>query len=522
MRRTRPVTRGSGTWRKGNNDRSSNRPPRSSSIKKPGDINTILQTVLDRLNDLDKRFNDLTKKPTPTQTNNKITPLLDLETIPQPQTARSEIATAKSINPDFGQLWRCLFKGVQLKHHRNNWETTPLSICKRLEDMGEFITPPTPNPETSKQLKTIMQNTGNLIRDCVLKHIDNCISQNRNTLSRLNSMDKNKAFDIAHKHLKKRLGTTIKDDFIINSLTEEFKFLTNTSGRDQNKPHIHSLTRPTDDEEAPESTMEWTTVVSKAKNKKRPPPANTPNSPHTTRNIATLKELDQDVEPTDSEPEYLTPSQHPSSKRPRKTTTPLIPSKPKTNQPETNGDTPITYDITRPPPDIHTMVVADSNLSQLTDEHIPTGWYLAMTRGLNIPRTIQILKNLTIPADLKRIIIATGINDREINQKTALTYINDLKQLMTDRKKHDDVSIIFSKIAFGPSLPQDQLETLEFLNNEALSRLPDDHVLNTIPTQDIINMADKLHYTKECALRVWHKIIEEVSELRNTTPHTKN
>lgn len=144
MRRTRPVTRGSGTWRKGNNDRSSNRPPRSSSIKKPGDINTILQTVLDRLNDLDKRFNDLTKKPTPTQTNNKITPLLDLETIPQPQTARSEIATAKSINPDFGQLWRCLFKGVQLKHHRNNWETTPLSICKRLEDMGEFITPPDP------------------------------------------------------------------------------------------------------------------------------------------------------------------------------------------------------------------------------------------------------------------------------------------------------------------------------------------------------------------------------------------
>lgn len=86
--------------------------------------------------------------------------------------------------------------------------------------------------------------------------------------------------------------------------------------------------------------MERTAVTSK--NKKHPPPAASPTSPHTAQNIAILKQPDLSVELTDSEPENTTTtSKRPSTKRLRTTTTPLMPTntKPTQNRPEISMDT---------------------------------------------------------------------------------------------------------------------------------------------------------------------------------------
>lgn len=494
-RRNRPIQRGAGT----NSGSGSHRRDQSHS----GDLNNILKSVLDRLNDLDQRFNDLTKK---TTTNTKIiTPLINLETRPPPPRSSSEGPLDKSDNPDFALLWRGLFKGAQLTHHRKNWENTPRSIHKRLMDIGEFITPPIPNPDTIGQIKNIMSNTANNIRDCVIKHIDHCITENRKKLGALNPTDKNKAFDIAHRHLKIRLGNKTQEDFLNKCLSDEMKFLAKPESRDN-----HIMTKPSvpPEQEDHNSDMEWTTVGPKNKNKKRPPPSNHSPSPRTSRNVSILHQLDHTVEPSDTEPEERTSANRPHpSKRPRANTS--------SSTNHTN-----TYSLKNPPPSCHTIVVTDSNMSKLTEAHIPSDWYLSNNRGVNISQTIDLINNMTITPELKYIVLAVGINDRENGRTISAKFLRELGKAISV-KAQDGITVIFSATAYGPKLPKNEAETIDYFNSSVQETYPLNYIPTLSPTE-ITSSSDHIHHTVDSTLKIWHKIIEETVKIQNTATETKN
>lgn len=248
-----------------------------------GELNTILQSLLHRLDIMDQ---NLIAMETQQTSHTNITPLLNIDTRPPtgPTTGpTTSTSPTRSNNPDFGDMWKSLFRAVQLQHHLKNWEKTPTSIGKKFKELGESITPPSPSTETSNIINNIMLNAGEQTRQCITAHIEKCILNNRAHLAEINPTDKNKAKQIAEKHLKRRLGSKLTEAFLKKTLDTEMRYLTRENPVNGPLPQIINT-----DIHNP-NTREWITVSKK--NKKRQQPETSPLSPSS---LATQRELDND------------------------------------------------------------------------------------------------------------------------------------------------------------------------------------------------------------------------------------
>lgn len=113
---------------------------------------------------------------------------------------------SRSNNPHFSDLWKTLYKGVQLRHHIKNWQETPTSITKNLTDLANNINPPNPCEKTKETIKEIMTEAGQLIKRTILNHLEDSLNNNRIHLMSIDHTDITKARAIAEKHLQRRLG----------------------------------------------------------------------------------------------------------------------------------------------------------------------------------------------------------------------------------------------------------------------------------------------------------------------------
>lgn len=154
-----------------------------------------------------------------------------------------------SANPHFNELWRGIFRGVQLKHHLRNWATLPPSITKQLRAVAEQIHPPMPSADTQELLIATMENAGRLIQDAIQDHINDAIMTNHHRLTTLDRTYLPRAVEIAEKHLKRHLRKRIQAPQLETWIREETE-MTEQSGT-AHTIASSSPTRPTETPRTP-------------------------------------------------------------------------------------------------------------------------------------------------------------------------------------------------------------------------------------------------------------------------------
>lgn len=215
---------------------------------------TLLASLMERLDRIEERVTRQTPKPTPT---------------PSTDTGTRNLEANRSTNPQFNELWRNIFRGVQLKHHLRNWQTLPPSIEKNLKDLAGQIHPPMPTPETAEIISTIMEVAGLNIKSTIQDHLNDSIVANHQLRSTLDHTDLPKAAEIATKHLRRRLGKKIQNQQLEEWIQEEIT-LTNTpaitnpptppTNTDTTPP-----TLPTNTDKNPTQPMEQRVAVTSAR-----------------------------------------------------------------------------------------------------------------------------------------------------------------------------------------------------------------------------------------------------------------
>jgi hypothetical protein len=108
-------------------------------------------------------------------------------------------------------MWKCLFKVTQLQYHLKNWSNVPKSIQRNLTRLASDIHPPDPVDTITTEIKTILTNAGEAIKQKVLAHLNTRLHTNREALKAMDPTDARGAVEIAFKHLNKRFGGKIED-----------------------------------------------------------------------------------------------------------------------------------------------------------------------------------------------------------------------------------------------------------------------------------------------------------------------
>lgn len=74
---------------------------------------------------------------------------------------------------------------------------------------------------------------------------------------------------------------------------------------------------------------------------------------------------------------------------------------------------------------------------------------------------------------------------------------------------------LFSQIAYKVcGLPADAANNLAHINNMARIQADSSHILTTVPSTEISTKNDGIHFTDECAYRVWDRLVAEVNNYK--------
>lgn len=452
---------------------------------------------------------------------------------PDPETYRKKLVRfqnvdtdeEKSNNPQFAELWKGIFKGVQIKHHLKNWKEIPRSLKNNLQELAEQINPPVPSEVTKKTINDIMMQTGERVKTVILEHLQEKLVVNQLFLSTLNPTDHHLARTIAEKHLKRRLGNRIPEAQLNRYIEEEMTHI------DRPTTHAPENRQPTS------SAYTWTEVVRRTPKRKQPDTRSPPGLATRSR-FETL--TSEDIEPTtesdDNEEENTEPPRtttkpcpkskktHPASTRPAADhhnndvddmdISAVAQTTPRSEiRQHKNFDAPIQI-----PPGTNTLIITDSQMRNLPVNLIPLDWFLSINPGMKLDDGIrQISRELSSP-DIKTIVLSMGINDRA---STPYYIKRDILELARTIKlaERKGISVLINEVAYNQRcLPQNEQENLELINRNLTEFVDKENLLSTIPTEEVKTKFDGIHLTDECMGRAWYQLILSVKNHHQKNP----
>lgn len=425
----------------------------------------------------------------------------------------------KSINPQFTDLWKSIFKGVQLKHHLKNWKEIPQSIKNNLEELAEQINPPVPSEDTKKMIHDIMMQTGERVKSVVQEHLHEKLLANQLFIATLNPMDHYKARAIAKKHLKRRLGNRIQEAQLNKYIDEEMIHI--------DRP----TTRAPENRQPSTSAYAWSEVVHRAAKRKQPDTRSPPALATRSRfEILTSEDVEHSTAESDYDEEENTEpprtTAKPSLKNQKRDPNPNRPAAEPTNDADSMDESTITcaqpaprYEIRQrrnfdatihTPPGTDTLVITDSQMRNLPGNLIPTGWFLSINPGMKIDDGIrQISRELNSP-QVKTIILSIGINDRA---STPYYIKRDILELArtTKHAERKGISVLVNEVAYNHrSLPDEEQQNVEQINQNLTEYIAKENLLHTIPTDEVKTKTDGIHLTDECMGRAWFQLMQSV------------
>lgn len=466
-------------------------------------VNATVATLSNRMDrmekdDVNKRLN----RPTPASSKP-----LDVRPI-----TVSNTTNPQSENGDFPNVCKCLYRLVQLQHHRDNWNTLPKAISERLQRFIDDINPPMPGDEFKKQLTTLTEEYASSIVQLVQQHIDMGIAQKEVEAGNLNRVDIDRATEVASKYLTTRLGKRLDP----GKRSQLLKKATLTVGRLRQPPPFH-VPQPVVATSHPSSPTQiqpdaqWEPVatsrpsISTAGSKRKAEgSANTTPTNNRFQVLATVHAADDiDIEPEDEEGE-------PSSSPP-----PIQHSAKKAKQSATRRNTGSGVKIfggpkddwtIQPAADTHTIVVGDSNLRRI--KQIPAGWEIHCLPGAKFPDVTKAIESLPAePKDNLTVIVQAGINHRNNYSKTTE---QELDRLIHSLLVHSAVRrTIHIGISATPSMDFVNRAVLRKINDRFKHGLTAENCIEPLADDDVTTSSTDMqgiHYSDDTTDKIFSTV----------------
>jgi hypothetical protein len=393
-----------------------------------------------------------------------------------------------STNNDFQEMWRTLFKIVQMQHHLGNWTQLPASIKRNLTNIAEDITPPEPSDNLKEEINTILNRAGDHIQRSVCNHLTDRLERNKVKLQNLNPKDKERAIDVAHKHLSRRIGkktTNIRQKLEeascrIGNLWEDPE--RENQGFTKSKTPAKRARTEVEDTPSPASTRNRYQILggTEAMETLEETQSFHVQAASTTASIQPTTTV---TAPVESTIQLQTSNANAKKQRlPKKTTI------------ESKKDLIFTI-----PEDTNVLVVGDSNLRNTEEDLIPDGMHVLVLPGAGILRATQAIKALPNHT-LGQIILAVGLNDRG----SAMEKINEDISFMRETVLVQKRRLTTVGISINQNLPQHERDTMKEINR-FLQYNSECYVAGR--TDVTCRENDQIHYSENTRKDIWASIV---------------
>jgi len=381
-------------------------------------------------------------------------------------TDQRRAAQVNSDNPDFRELIKTMNQGARLYHAQNHWESLPITLDKAVDRISSSVRPPMPDETLSRHITRAANSFKEAIRHSVNEHLVRKSTQTRRTLQQLDPQDENQAKSIVRRQLLRTNGrmTPSMADELLNTVSLDLGGHNNHRWQDPPGGGARPPPPPQDQTITIQNRFQ---ILQDMDTMDLPEEDPEPMPPRQTRRKAisptgeleTPKRTKRGLEEHFAIPTGVPPSINTmGSAGPQPTSAHPVPSTSTADVEQTSPETdrrPPTPAVTPTmPPNIRPRlsiffrdrkqdwaipeVRDDEDILFLTDSNgrnlarfTPSNWRVACYSGATINHAREILQRTPLPTQVKRILIAVGINDRENLNPTTMNSITRLKETLT-------------------------------------------------------------------------------------------
>ncbi len=392
-----------------------------------------------------------------------------------------------STNPDFPNMWRALYKIVQIDHHTNNWATLPRTVRRQLYDMADNINPPDPTAELKQNIEDILIRAGGSIQTAIQTHMKTRRAAQVNILKNCDNTDMDRAIARAHKGLSMKLGKHIHD--IRQRLTREATVI----GTNKKRTMDQAITPPTADGSYKRYRL----------NASMPAAAAACGRPSDgAENITT--DTDATVEPTD-------PTVEPMEDTDAGEYGTLPPGPPPTQRDQTahaSGSAKhnpilllddVADAMVSVRDDTEVVIIGDSSLDLADDQDLYANWQLMRTRTDTLHAIATTLSALPEGKIAAAVVIPGPAQGTQSEERNA-TDIENLKIAIASQKFRTKIL----GVSIAHSTPVEEQERLRSFNG-ALQRTFGKHYIFP-PPMDVVELDGKGHYTTRTVYNMGSRI----------------
>lgn len=442
----------------------------------------------------------------------------------------------QSDNPDFPDLIRHSFKYIQTTHHTENWQTIPGKVNQAIDKVVENIRPPAPSDEVTNQLGRAAATFKFAITSAVQKHLQSQAEESKKALKDLDHGDWKEAENLAKKRYQRRFGTRARND----TATDAILALNPIFAKDWTRPK--KTGKPTQQGNGGPSI----TVTNRFQNLDTEgedgaldellsamdaiPPS--PNAGSTFR-VPTRPRRRRASSPETEAPPKRTVQKHtPETGRPAPSplpgtsgsapSTPVPPSVTPVVTPTGPGNRSYAdvvvgnphnrqqWRIGNIPPQIHNVILTDSNGMAWRNTAIPDNTVVYALRGGRLNDGVRILshdKNQL--QSVRTIILALGLNDRDRDTSDIISQIRFLHDWAT----RSDKNVFFLGVPPFDTLQQSEKENIRFLN-DAAADIFGAQFISPI-TEEEVHITDRDGYGIHYSVTTATSILDQLSPFLN-------
>jgi len=379
----------------------------------------------------------------------------------------------ESDNPDFRNLVKATNQGARLEHAKQNWESLPVTVDRAVDRITNSIRPPMVDDQLKSHITRAAAQFKNSIRHSVTEHLVAKTAQVSRSMGTLDQGDFADARAIARRQMlraNRRMTGHRADELISAAQANMADPRTHGSWQLARGRHVVRDTPPSQmptvatankfgplaEEELDEETIldlvsgNMTVEVEAEIHQSATPRKRSKVSPPTHSNRDKMARVG-----TTSGSEFVVPQVPGRGAGPSKPTSDLPVDPTPTTPTATSSTTPLPSPLPSPTtaprqprhlsvfqssrrgewtfPEImdgeDTLLVADSNGVTLS-KYTPATWRVAAYRGGRLSDVTRMLASCPLPSQVKQLIFAVGINDREGSETPMINSVTRLRELL--------------------------------------------------------------------------------------------
>jgi hypothetical protein len=362
-----------------------------------------------------------------------------------------------STNKDFTKLVKEANTICQLDQHTRNWQVLPGSLKDRIDNIVYNIRPPRPSDTTIARLEMAADVFKASVTKIVQSHLCDTREDVINGMVELNSTDLGVALETADRQMGRRLGKRLHRPTLMVSLSSVSKKLKKDQltairlGTDGEPLLTHNRfdVLPIEDSDpetgVPPHPPQLEPLPQRQPKRTVPALIPTPTRLYVNRfndDVATLKTSDLLLSCEDEvqSKERAATTTHTSAKRNK-------------------------WGTTAPRPYHNTQIIADSNGKTWAEVALSAQWNLDSFSGMSLADVVPVLKRSEhiLSTTIDAIVIAVGINDREMSRDVMLSTLQQIGQW----RDKQDRNVFFVSTTIFNDFSMAQKKTLTFLNDTA-------------------------------------------------------